>query len=397
MGRYLDQLHDEFKELDAGISTIVDRAADESRDVSDDEQKQIDRDQERAADLEKSIKHYTEIEARGERVNVMRDRVHTAPRQTKTGTEPEPEYSVEREFPTMGDYAVTLHRALALKDSAAIEKIERATAHQKTTDNPGLIPRPILGPVINNLASVRPFIASITNRPLPAGKFDRPVIAQHVAVGVQAAEKDLTASQVLTVNALPVTAATYAGHLNISRQDIKWSSPAILNIVFEDFAAVYAQVTDNAAADAFVASVTDTTDVETLDGAGIYAAVYAAAAGTLGAVNQLPDTMWVAPDVWGALGGVMTGNGGPLFAQLEPGSTAGNPMGLKLVVDGNFAPGTAIVGPSKLAEWFEDIDGLMQVAEPDVLGQLVGYAGFGAFLNTTPAAFSKLVLPVVTP
>jgi HK97 family phage major capsid protein len=397
MGRYLDQLHAEFDELQTGITAVVDRAADETRDVSDDEQKQIERDTERAGELEKAIKHYTEIEARGERVNVMRDRVHTAPRQTKPGAEPEPEYAIEREFPTMGDYAVTLHRALVNKEPAAVEAIERATAHQKTTDNPGIIPRPILGPVINNLAAVRPFIASITNRPLPAGKFDRPVVTQHVAVGVQAAEKALTESQVMTINPLAVTAATYAGHLNISRQDIKWSSPAILNIVFEDFAAVYAQVTDNAAADAFAASVTDTTDVATLDGAGIYAAVYEAAAGTLGSVNQLPDTMWVSPDVWGSLGGVMTGNNGPLFPQLQPGSTAGNPMGLKLVVDGNFPAGTAIVGPSKLAEWFEDVDGLMQVAEPDVLGQLVGYAGYGAFLNTVPAAYSKLVLPAPLP
>lgn len=295
MGRYLDQLHDEFNELQTGITAIVDRAADETRDVSDDEQKQIDRDQERAGDLEKSIKHYTEIEARGERVNVMRDRVHTAPRQTKTVTEQEPEYDIAREFPTMGDYAVTLHRALVLKDREATERIDRATAHQKTTDNPGIIPRPIVGPVINNMASERPFIASITNRPLPAGKFDRPLITQHVAVGVQATEKSLTESQVMTIVPLPVTAATYAGHLNISRQDIKWTSPNILNIVFEDFATMYARVTNNAAADAFAASVTDTTDVETLDGAGIYAAVYAAAAGTLQAVNQLPDTMWVAP------------------------------------------------------------------------------------------------------
>lgn len=394
MGRYLDQLHDEFNELDTGISAIVDRAADESRDVTDDESQQIDRDQARAAELEKAIKHYTDIEQRGERVGDMRGRVRTSPRQLTTATEAAPEYDIAREFPTMGDYAVTLHRAVALKQPDAVEAIERATAHQKTTDNPGIIPRPIVGPVINNLASERPFIASITNRPLPAGKFDRPLIVQHVAVGVQAVEKTLTESQVMTINALPVTAATYAGHLNISRQDIKWSSPNILNIVFEDFATMYARVTNNAAADAFAASVVGTVDVATLDGAGIYAAVYEAAAGTLGAVNQLPDTMWVAPDVWGALGGVMTGNNGPLFPQLQPGSTAGNPMGLRLVVDADFPAGTAIVGPSKLAEWYEDVDGLMQVAEPDVLGQLVGYAGFGAFLNTVPTAYRKLVLPV---
>jgi hypothetical protein len=35
----------------------------------------------------------------------------------------------------------------------------------------------------------------------------------------------------------------------------------------------------------------------------------------------------------------------------------------------------------------------MQVGEPDVLGQLVGYAGFGAFLNVKPAAFTEFTVP----
>ena len=41
----------------------------------------------------------------------------------------------------------------------------------------------------------------------------------------------------------------------------------------------------------------------------------------------------------------------------------------------------------------KDVDGLMQVGEPDVLGQLVGYAGFGAFVNVNAAAFSKFTPP----
>ena len=63
------------------------------------------------------------------------------------------------------------------------------------------------------------------------------------------------------------------------------------------------------------------------------------------------------------------------------------------MVDSNFAAGTMIQGPSRLVEWYEDVDGLMQVAEPDVLGQLVGYAGFGAFLTVEPDAFTKFTPP----
>jgi hypothetical protein len=214
-----------------------------------------------------------------------------------------------------------------------------------------------------------------------------------VAVDKQSAEKQLTASQKMTIGKLPVTADTFAGHLNISRQDIKWTSPGILSIVFQDFAMVYANATDNEACEDFAASVTQTAPVATWDSDGIFGAVYTAAATSLGATNQLPDTLWVSPDVWGRLGGVSNGQGAPLFPGMNPGGVSGSPMGFSLVVDKNFPAQTMIQGPSRYAEWYEDVDGLMQVGEPDVLGQLVGYAGFGAFLNVLPEAFTKFTVP----
>lgn len=396
MGRYLDRLHEEFDTITEGINVIVNRAADENRDVSDDENTVIEREESRRTELSSAIEHYSQIEERGNKVAVLRGRVATAPTVTRPGPDAPPAFDWDAEFPSVGHYAATVHRAMMRKDPAAIALIERATAHQTTADNPGLIPRPILGPTINTIQSTRPFVSSITNRPLPSGKFDRPVITQHVAVGKQTAEKALTDSQKMTVGSLPVTAATYAGHLNISRQDIKWTSPAILSLVYDDFAAVYAGVTDNDACDAFVTSVTQTQAAGTADGAGLYGAVYAAAGDILAASNAFPDTLWAAPDVWGALGSMFTTGGNPLFPGFNPGSQAGTPMGLRLVVDANFAAGTAIVGVSRFAEWYEDLDGIMQVGEPDVLGQLVGYAGYAAFLNTLPNAFSKVTgVPVI--
>jgi len=210
-----------------------------------------------------------------------------------------------------------------------------------------------------------------------------------VLVDKQAAEKDLTASQKMVIGKLPVAADTFAGHLNISRQDIKWTSPGILQIVFEDFAAVYANSTDNEACEDFAASVTQTAPIASWDAAGIYDAIYTAAAGSVTATNSFPDTLWVSPDVWGNLGGVMNTQGNALFPGMSPGGFAGSPMGFNLVVDKNFPALTMIQGPARYAEWYEDVDGLMQVGEPDVLGQLVGYAGYGAFLNVKPTAYTK--------
>jgi len=399
MGAYLDRLNEQYDEIRAGVDTLVNRAAEDGRDVTDAEQEQVDRDQTRMTELQTAIEHYSAIETQAAKVGELRRSVPaTSPQTTRTKVT-EPEYDITREFPTIGDYAITVHRATALKDRDAIEKLERATAHQKTTDNPGLIPRPVLGPVINTLEATRPFISSIGVKSLPAGAFDRPQVTQHVAVAKQPAEKDLTASQVLKVNKLPVTAATYAGHLNISRQDIKWSSPGILQIVFEDFAAIYAQVTDQDACDQFLASITNpVVPIASTDPGDFFGAIYGAAAASLDlAASFMPDTMWVSPDVWGSLGGATNSQGQPTFPGLSVGNAnTGSPMGLKMVVDGNFPADTMVIGPSKSAEWYEDVDGLMQVGEPDVLGQLVGYAGFAAFLNVAPMAFTKFTPPAAS-
>jgi len=278
-----------------------------------------------------------------------------------------------------------------LRDPEARAKIDRATAHQLLADNPGIVPRPVLGPVLGSLDNARPFINSIARRPLPAGTFDRPVITQHVAVDKQAAEKTLTASQKMVIGKIAVQADTFAGHLNISRQDVKWTSPGILQIVFEDFANVYANATDNEACEDFAASVTNVEPIATWDAEGIFAAVFTAAADSMGASNSAPDTVWVSPDVWGRMGS-LTSAESPLFPGINPGGGSA-PVGMRLVVDKNFPASTMIQGPSRYAEWYEDLDGLMQVGEPDVLGQLVGYAGYGAFVNVLPPAFTKFTVP----
>ena len=104
----------------------------------------------------------------------MRRSVPATPTATRTGGEPEPEYDIEREFPTIGDYAITVHRAMTMRDPVAIAALDRATAHQKLADNPGIVPRPVLGPVLNNIEGLRPFINSITRKPLPPGNSTAP-------------------------------------------------------------------------------------------------------------------------------------------------------------------------------------------------------------------------------
>jgi HK97 family phage major capsid protein len=339
------------------------------------------------------------MDATRQAVQAVRARVPQTPTVQRTSQEPEHVPTLQDEFPTLGDYMVTVSRALS-GDTVAAERIERATADQTTADNPGLIPRPILGPVVNLMDTSRPFIASITNRPLPAsGAFDRPVITQHVAVAKQAGEKTETASRKMVIGKLPVAPDTFAGHVDISRQDIRRTTPGIMQIIAEDFGTQYALETDSAAVAAFVASILAVPIVITdWTADAVMGAIFEAAAVPLAAHNAvaLPDTFWVSPDVWGQLGSITSPNGNLIFPSLTPGATTGNVLGLRLVVDPFFTPGSGYLGSSRLAEWYEDVDGLLQVADVPLYGQTVGYAGDGAFLNTSPASFSKLSFPPIT-
>lgn len=392
MGKYLDRLREEFDTIKGGIDVLVDRAADEGRDVTPDETRQVERDEARMGDLASAIEHYAKIESTTERVNVTRSTAGpTPPTQTRTGP-PAPEaYDLAVEFPSAGAYAATLHRAWVDKDPEAIEKIERATAHQKTTDNPGLIPRPIIGPLINTMSGARPFVSSIPNRPAPAPKFDRPKVTQHVDVGKQAVEKDLTASQVMTIGTVPVALDTWAGHLNVSKQDIRWTQPSILQVIFDDFARIYARRTDDAYADEFVAGVTQTAALAASDVASVDAWLRTAY-GTVqtNADDAMIDTVWMSLDIWTALGNARLANGSPAYNLPLIGT--GDVSGLRAVVDRNFPAKTLITGDSALVEFWEDLEGFLSVDEPNVLGQLVGYAGYCDLALLVPTAFVKAVV-----
>ena len=51
----------------------------------------------------------------------------------------------------------------------------------------------------------------------------------------------------MTIGKVPVTADTYGGYVNVSRQDIDWTQPAIMDIVINDLAGQYAIETEDAA------------------------------------------------------------------------------------------------------------------------------------------------------
>jgi len=393
---YVDRLIAEYDEITAGIQEILERAESENRDVTAEENTQIERDDARRKDLEKPIERYKGMDARQSKVDVLRSQM-PAPRRVDRVVEPVVEFDLLREIPSPGHYAALVHRAWVKRDKSAIEILERATAHQLTTDTPGLVPQQVVAPVINRMVSMRPLIQSVRTQTPPGPKFDRPIVTQQVDVGAQAVEKDLTASRKLLTTNVTVTLQTHAGHLNISKQDIRWSQPSILTLVYESFAKMYARVSDSAACSEFVTKVTQTQEIAGAPGtytAGAIDAALGAVGATIGGAsgdNGELNHIWVSRDVGIALASLRNATtGAKLYNVPLINGTTGDLDGIPVTVDPRFAAATFIAGDDSLVEFWEDLEGFMSVDEPDVLGQLVGYAGYNRLAVLDPTGFVKL-------
>ena len=82
----------------------------------------------------------------------------------------------------------------------------------------------------------------------------------------------------MTITKLTASAVTYGGYVNVSRQDIDFSSPAIMDIVINDLAAQYAIQTEAAAFTTFDAAATAGTTIATgaATAAGVMTSLWAA-------------------------------------------------------------------------------------------------------------------------
>jgi HK97 family phage prohead protease len=270
-----------------------------------------------------------------------------------------------------------------------------------TTDTPGLLPTPIWQNTYNNFIGRRPVCDAVTVRPMPGGGkvFIRPEVTTHVSIGASIAEQSPTAGTMVVFNN-QVTKQIFGGYVNISEADIDWTDPAILQVVLDDMGRIYANATDNYAADQLVAGVSVTQAFATADVAKpeVWAAEIAEASATIlsSSNGNLPTHLFVAPDRWRNLVGLSDSSNRPLFPQvgpmnaqgdLSPSAYGGNAFGLQVVVDRNFASGVAIVGDASGFELYEQQKGIMSIESPSTLSRTIALRGYFAALMIDPTKF----------
>ena len=404
MRTFIERLDHQRAEALATIDSALNRAGDEDRELTETEEAMCKDARTRLERVDQQRGEWTELAERRATGDALAGRIETALARAGNpvtlGSPVPAREDATALWRSAGEY---VHDVVTRKQNPdAEQRLQRALANQVLADNVGIVPTPILGPVVNTLNTSRPFWNSVAQRPMPSGGqvFTRPIITQHTLVGKQTAEKTEIASQKMTIGKVNVTKETWGGALDISFQDRDWTDPALLQIVIDDLAGVYGQQTDNAAVDAFVTAVTASTPITPpVTGVNLTASIAAAAGLVYAAVNRMPDTMWVSPDVFGLLAGLTDTTGRALFASIgatnasgaiTPTSYTGNLYGLNLVVDANMAVKTAIVGVSQMTEVYEQVGGQLSVTEPVILGFTVAYYGYVAYCTPLPGAFVKI-------
>jgi HK97 family phage prohead protease len=272
-----------------------------------------------------------------------------------------------------------------------------------TTDTPGLLPTPILAPVYNNFIGRRPVVDAVGVKAMPAGGkvFIRPEVTTHTSIGSSIAEQSPTGGTLVVFNN-QVTKQYFGGYVNISEFEIDTTDPNILQIVLDDMGRIYANATDNYAADQLVAgaSVTQAFALADVAKPEVWSAEIAEAAATIltSSDGNLPTHLFVDPTRWRNLLSLNDTANRPLFPQVGPmnaqgnlgvNAYGGNAFGLQVVVDRNFAAGTAIVGDASGYELFEQQKGTMSVESPSTLSRTIALRGYFAALMIDPTKFVR--------
>jgi hypothetical protein len=315
----------------------------------------------------------------------------------------------EFKMPSAGEYLAAMHiggdtfakvnHAFQSANRKNQSALQAAAGDVLTTDTPGLLPVPVLGPLFQDLNFVRPVVSALGARAMPntpSKTFIRPTITTHTSAATQT-EGSAASATTMVIASNTVTKTTVAGQVTLSVQDMDFTDPASMNLILNDLAGEYLIATDNIAADNMVSGKTasgSTWTVTADNPTSLVNSLFDAAREIAEDSNYFPTHLFVSPDVWEKLGSQLDGSKRPLFpavngqniiSQNSLGTASGalnynsmNPLGLQLVVDNNFAASTMLVVYAPGFEVYEQQKGIMSVEVPSTLSRTFSYYGYFA-------------------
>ena len=296
-----------------------------------------------------------------------------------------------------GDTFKNMNAAVAEHTASQRTALQAAAGDVLTTDTPGLLPVPVLGPLVQDLNFLRPVVEAVGARAYPDGgrskTFIRPTITTHTSVASQATELSAVSATTMVIAANTISKTTLAGQVSLSSQDISFTSPEAMGLILNDLMGEYMIASDNLAADNLLTAANSS---GVWDGtvADLLKSIYDSANDVSSNRNWMPTHMFVSVDVWSQLGQLVDTTNRPIFPFIGAGLTGqnalgggnatswnGTPLGLQLVVDSNFAAKTMIItrvgqGQGDAYEFYESIQGLLSVDTPSTLGKTMSFHGY---------------------
>jgi HK97 family phage major capsid protein len=383
------RLEKELEQRQSAAEGIIENVQNAERDINESEAETLRSLQSRVTEIRSQVE---QLEGARDQFEQTHDRMRQLD-QAMTTTRRDADNAVE--YRSAGAWALDSYKA-SIGDRPAQERLEvfnRVAAHQKTADNLGVVPDPVIGSVINFIDAARPIVSAVGPMPMPSSTWHRPKVTQHTSVdpqgsaGAAADEKLELVSQKMTITRLDATAVTYGGYVNVSRQNIDFSSPQILDIIINDLAAQYAIQTEAAMAAELDATTTTAVGYgATPTAATVAGAIWEAAGIVFGVVKgQGRLVLALSPGVLGDFG--------PLFNPVNPqdaqstgfnagsigSGVVGTISGIPVVMSsalGTGGIGGAFLFSTAAIEAYEQRVGSLQVTEPSVLGVQVAYAGY---------------------
>ena len=310
-----------------------------------------------------------------------------------------------------GDTFANMNKAVADYSASKRTSLQAAAGDVLTTDTLGLLSTVVLGPLVQDLNFLRPVVEAVGARAYPDNgqqkTFIRPTITTHTSVAAQANELAATSATTMVIASNSVSKTTLAGQVTLSQQDIDFTNPAAMQLILNDLMGEYMIASDNLCADNLLTAATSS---GVWDGtvADLYKSIFDSANDISSGRNWLPTHLFVSVDVWSQLGQLVDSTGRAIFPLIANGlsgqnaagslnatSWNGNPLGLQLVVDSNFAAKTMIVtrvgqGQGDAFEYYESIRGLMSVEQPAVLGRNMSFHGYASTFAAIPGMIRKI-------
>jgi hypothetical protein len=324
----------------------------------------------------------------------------------------------EPRLPSVGEWVSAMHKGGEIAASAqrvfadyrAYHKspLEAAAGDNVLSNDAGIVPVPILGPVFADINYIAPVLSALGTRAMPnagaGATFIRPTWTTHPTAAQQSTELTAVSATTAVIASNTVTKVTFAGQATLSYQVIDFTDPAAMQIIVQDLAGQYLVAIDNYAADNLLTAATSA-GVWDLSVTDLMKSIYDAAVVSSQATNMLPTHIFVDPATWALMGQLVDTTNRPIFPAigapglngmntLGAGSAASwsgmNPLGLEIVVDNNFAAKTMVIMNKNAFEVYRQDRGMLSVELPSTLGRQMSVFGYAATFKANANMIQKI-------